>query len=85
MSALPNHFYNFRCDFDDTAQYRASAMNVKGEISAYASLVVKSRFEKHFFFFFKFSFLRCTLPISFLWLREPLPLGDSDWSCSLSA
>uniref|UniRef100_A0A8B9TR31 Myomesin-1 n=1 Tax=Anas platyrhynchos TaxID=8839 RepID=A0A8B9TR31_ANAPL len=29
------------CDFDDTAQYRASAMNVKGEISAYASLVVK--------------------------------------------
>ncbi|XP_064006399.1 myomesin-1 isoform X1 [Pogoniulus pusillus] len=30
-----------RCDFDDIAQYRASAMNVKGEISAYASLVVK--------------------------------------------
>ncbi|NXI48364.1 MYOM1 protein, partial [Galbula dea] len=29
------------CDFDDTAQYRASAMNVKGEVSAYASLVVK--------------------------------------------
>ncbi|XP_014794001.1 PREDICTED: myomesin-1 isoform X2 [Calidris pugnax] len=29
------------CDFDDTAQYRASAMNVKGEISVYASLVVK--------------------------------------------
>uniref|UniRef100_A0A803Y485 Myomesin 1 n=1 Tax=Meleagris gallopavo TaxID=9103 RepID=A0A803Y485_MELGA len=29
------------CDFDDIAQYRASAMNVKGEISAYASLVVK--------------------------------------------
>ncbi|XP_074843476.1 myomesin-1 isoform X2 [Carettochelys insculpta] len=30
-----------KCDFDDTAQYRASAMNVKGELSAYASLVVK--------------------------------------------
>ncbi|KAM6148655.1 myomesin-1 isoform 1-T1 [Erethizon dorsatum] len=29
------------CDFEDTAQYRASAMNVKGEISAYASVVVK--------------------------------------------
>ncbi|NXS59718.1 MYOM1 protein, partial [Brachypteracias leptosomus] len=29
------------CDFDDIAQYRASAMNVKGELSAYASLVVK--------------------------------------------
>uniref|UniRef100_A0A452V015 Myomesin 1 n=1 Tax=Ursus maritimus TaxID=29073 RepID=A0A452V015_URSMA len=32
------------CDFEDTAQYRASAMNVKGELSAYASVVVKSRF-----------------------------------------
>ncbi|XP_053873428.1 myomesin-1 isoform X7 [Malaclemys terrapin pileata] len=30
-----------KCDFEDTAQYRASAMNVKGELSAYASLVVK--------------------------------------------
>ncbi|XP_064409654.1 M-protein, striated muscle isoform X2 [Latimeria chalumnae] len=30
-----------KCDFDDTAQYRASAMNIKGELSAYASLVVK--------------------------------------------
>ncbi|XP_038665115.1 myomesin-1 isoform X1 [Scyliorhinus canicula] len=29
------------CDFDDTAQYRASAMNVKGELSAFASIVVK--------------------------------------------
>nr|XP_033789856.1 myomesin-1 isoform X2 [Geotrypetes seraphini] len=29
------------CDFDDTAQYRASAMNVRGEQSALASLVVK--------------------------------------------
>ncbi|XP_025978620.2 myomesin-1 isoform X2 [Dromaius novaehollandiae] len=29
------------CDFEDTAQYHASAMNIKGEISAYASLVVK--------------------------------------------
>ncbi|XP_046879448.1 myomesin-1 isoform X9 [Hypomesus transpacificus] len=30
-----------RCDFDDTAQYRASAMNSKGELSAFASVVVK--------------------------------------------
>lgn len=37
----------FRCDFEDTAQYRASAMNVKGELSAYASLVVKSRFARN--------------------------------------
>ncbi|XP_076992003.1 myomesin-1 isoform X3 [Tamandua tetradactyla] len=29
------------CDFEDTAQYRASVMNVKGELSAYASIVVK--------------------------------------------
>uniref|UniRef100_A0A8C9N6C1 Myomesin-1 n=1 Tax=Serinus canaria TaxID=9135 RepID=A0A8C9N6C1_SERCA len=29
------------CEFDDTAQYHASAMNVKGEVSVYASLVVK--------------------------------------------
>jgi hypothetical protein len=36
---------SFRCDFEDTAQYRASAMNVKGELSAYASVVVKSRFS----------------------------------------
>ncbi|KAM4029162.1 myomesin-1 isoform 1-T1 [Anomaloglossus baeobatrachus] len=31
----------FKCDFEDTAQYHASAMNVKGESSSYASLVVK--------------------------------------------
>ncbi|XP_022533351.2 M-protein, striated muscle isoform X4 [Astyanax mexicanus] len=30
-----------RCDFDDTAQYRVSAMNSKGELSAIASVVVK--------------------------------------------
>uniref|UniRef100_A0A8D0A3X7 Myomesin-1 n=1 Tax=Sander lucioperca TaxID=283035 RepID=A0A8D0A3X7_SANLU len=30
-----------RCDFDDTAQYHVSAMNSKGEQSAYASVVVK--------------------------------------------
>ncbi|XP_067342214.1 myomesin-1 isoform X3 [Channa argus] len=30
-----------RCDFDDTAQYRVSAMNSKGEQSAFASIVVK--------------------------------------------
>lgn len=51
LGVQPNHFYHFRCDFDDIAQYRASAMNVKGEVSAYASLVVKSRFAKYFFFF----------------------------------
>uniref|UniRef100_A0A9J7ZS86 Myomesin-1 n=1 Tax=Cyprinus carpio carpio TaxID=630221 RepID=A0A9J7ZS86_CYPCA len=34
-----------KCDFDDTAQYRVSAMNSKGETSAFASVVVKSRFE----------------------------------------
>lgn len=33
----------FRCDFDDTAQYRVSAMNSQGELSAFASVVVKSR------------------------------------------
>uniref|UniRef100_A0A3B4TZG6 Myomesin-1 n=1 Tax=Seriola dumerili TaxID=41447 RepID=A0A3B4TZG6_SERDU len=32
---------SFRCDFDDTAQYRVSAMNSKGELSAFASVVVK--------------------------------------------
>lgn len=45
MGALPNRFCNFRCEFDDTAQYHASAMNVKGEVSVYASLVVKSRLQ----------------------------------------
>ncbi|XP_076014028.1 myomesin-1 [Genypterus blacodes] len=30
-----------RCDFDDTAQYRVSAMNAKGEQSAFSSIVVK--------------------------------------------
>ncbi|CAK6970211.1 myomesin-1 [Scomber scombrus] len=30
-----------RCDFDDTAQYRVSAMNTQGELSAFASVVVK--------------------------------------------
>uniref|UniRef100_A0A671QW84 M-protein, striated muscle-like n=1 Tax=Sinocyclocheilus anshuiensis TaxID=1608454 RepID=A0A671QW84_9TELE len=32
-----------KCDFDDTAQYRVSAMNSKGETSAFASVVVKIR------------------------------------------
>ncbi|XP_067256083.1 myomesin-1 isoform X3 [Chanodichthys erythropterus] len=36
-----------RCDFDDTAQYRVSAMNSKGENSAFASVVVK-RFKGEF-------------------------------------
>uniref|UniRef100_A0A8C0H1R0 Myomesin 1 n=1 Tax=Chelonoidis abingdonii TaxID=106734 RepID=A0A8C0H1R0_CHEAB len=49
---LPNLLHHFRCDFEDTAQYRASAMNVKGELSAYASLVVKSRFAGHISFDF---------------------------------
>ncbi len=39
---------SFRCDFDDTAQYRVSAMNSKGELSAFASIVVKSRFQQVF-------------------------------------
>ncbi|KAM3593779.1 uncharacterized protein V6R79_021385 [Siganus canaliculatus] len=30
-----------RCEFDDTAQYRVSAMNSNGELSAFASVVVK--------------------------------------------
>ncbi|KAM4543913.1 myomesin-1 isoform 2-T2 [Fundulus diaphanus] len=30
-----------KCDFDDTAQYRVSAMNSQGEQSAFASVVVK--------------------------------------------
>lgn len=34
---------SFRCDFEDTAQYRVSAMNTQGEQSAIASVVVKSR------------------------------------------
>lgn len=39
---------SFRCDFDDTAQYRVSAMNSKGELSAFASIVVKSMFRQAF-------------------------------------
>ncbi|XP_060679595.1 myomesin-1 isoform X1 [Hemiscyllium ocellatum] len=35
------------CDFDDTAQYRASAMNAKGELSAFASVVVKRFKAEH--------------------------------------
>lgn len=81
MGALTDHFCRFRCDFDDIAQYRASAMNVKGEISAFASLVVKSRFAKYFR---RVSLLRCTSPVVFLWLREPSPLGGGDCTCSLS-
>lgn len=79
MGVLPNHFYNFRCEFDDTAQYHASAMNVKGEVSVYASLVVKSRLQN--ISFKVFFLLRCTLPVLLLWLTEHLPLGDSDRFC----
>lgn len=39
---------SFRCDFDDTAQYRVSAMNSKGELSAFASVIVKSTFHRVF-------------------------------------
>uniref|UniRef100_A0A672GRJ6 Myomesin 1b n=1 Tax=Salarias fasciatus TaxID=181472 RepID=A0A672GRJ6_SALFA len=35
-----------RCDFDDTAQYRVSVMNSSGELSAIASVVVKSTFQQ---------------------------------------
>lgn len=35
-------FSSSSCDFEDTAQYRVSAMNSKGELSAFASVVVKS-------------------------------------------
>lgn len=31
------------CDFLDTAQYHVSALNVKGEVSSVATVVVKSR------------------------------------------
>ncbi|KAM4605242.1 LOW QUALITY PROTEIN: myomesin 1a (skelemin) [Polymixia lowei] len=34
------------CDFFDTAQYRASVLNVKGEASSVASVVIK-RFQEH--------------------------------------
>lgn len=81
MGVLPNHFYNFRCEFDDTAQYHASAMNVKEEISVYASLVVKSRLQNISFNISYFFLLRCPLPVLLLWLTEPLPLGDSDRFC----
>uniref|UniRef100_A0A3Q3GE63 Myomesin-1 n=1 Tax=Labrus bergylta TaxID=56723 RepID=A0A3Q3GE63_9LABR len=37
-----------KCDFDDTAQYRVSAMNANGELSAFASIVVKSRSHQVF-------------------------------------
>ncbi|XP_013916279.1 PREDICTED: myomesin-1 [Thamnophis sirtalis] len=53
-----------KCDFDDTAQYRASAMNVKGELSAYASVVVK-RYKKGEFDESFFHAGTVTLPLSF--------------------
>ncbi|XP_024614723.1 myomesin-1 isoform X2 [Neophocaena asiaeorientalis asiaeorientalis] len=51
------------CDFEDTAQYRASAMNVKGELSAYASVVVKR--YKGEFDETRFHAGASTLPLSF--------------------
>ncbi|XP_042299045.1 myomesin-1-like isoform X2 [Sceloporus undulatus] len=53
-----------KCDFEDTAQYRASAMNVKGELSAYASLVVK-RYKKGEFDESFFHAGTVTLPLSY--------------------
>ncbi|XP_063155210.1 myomesin-1 isoform X1 [Candoia aspera] len=53
-----------KCDFEDTAQYRASAMNVKGELSAYASVVVK-RYKKGEFDESFFHAGTVTLPLSF--------------------
>ncbi|XP_039206961.1 myomesin-1 isoform X3 [Crotalus tigris] len=53
-----------KCDFDDTAQYRASAMNVKGELSAYASVVVK-RYKQGEFDESFFHAGTVTLPLSF--------------------
>uniref|UniRef100_A0A3P8ZSK3 Myomesin 1a (skelemin) n=1 Tax=Esox lucius TaxID=8010 RepID=A0A3P8ZSK3_ESOLU len=35
------------CDFLDTAQYRASSLNIKGERSCIATVVIKSSLEKH--------------------------------------
>lgn len=40
-SCLHNLF--FSCDFFDTAQYYISALNVKGETSSVATIVIKSR------------------------------------------
>nr|XP_019611323.1 PREDICTED: myomesin-1 isoform X1 [Rhinolophus sinicus] len=51
------------CDFEDTAQYRASAMNVKGELSAYASVVVKR--YKGEFDETRFHAGAATMPLSF--------------------
>lgn len=34
---------HYSCDFSDTAEYRISALNVKGESSAFASVIIKSR------------------------------------------
>ncbi|XP_036274845.1 myomesin-1 isoform X2 [Pipistrellus kuhlii] len=52
-----------KCDFEDTAQYRASAMNAKGELSTYASVVVKR--YKGEFDETRFRAGASTLPLSF--------------------
>uniref|UniRef100_A0A8C1PHJ6 Myomesin 1b n=1 Tax=Cyprinus carpio TaxID=7962 RepID=A0A8C1PHJ6_CYPCA len=61
-----------KCDFDDTAQYRVSAMNSKGETSAFASVVVKTpcleygvKFETHIVEKFGVSFGREGETLSF--------------------
>uniref|UniRef100_A0A8C1N9L6 Myomesin 1a (skelemin) n=1 Tax=Cyprinus carpio TaxID=7962 RepID=A0A8C1N9L6_CYPCA len=39
------------CNFSDTAEYRISALNVKGESSAFAPLIIKSDFKLFLFIF----------------------------------
>lgn len=39
----PSSCENCSCDFLDTAQYRVSALNIKGEVSSVATIVVKSK------------------------------------------
>lgn len=53
------YFCHCRCDFDDTAQYRVSAMNSKGELSAFASVVVKSMSKMIFLLSSKCSYVKC--------------------------
>lgn len=53
-------FCHFRCDFDDTAQYRVSAMNSKGELSAFASVVVKSMSKNDTFSTFINDYCKCS-------------------------
>uniref|UniRef100_A0A8B9LM88 Myomesin 1a (skelemin) n=1 Tax=Astyanax mexicanus TaxID=7994 RepID=A0A8B9LM88_ASTMX len=38
-----------KCNFSDTAEYRISALNVKGESSAFASVIIKRKFPHAFY------------------------------------